>query len=83
MTVHVPPFVARPSRWGAEDTMTLAGARALARQIEEAWAACGHRVRCKVIPVGVADPRRKREAHFAIRSDLVRGLPAHLAGRVD
>lgn len=54
------------------DTLSEAGAKALARTIERAWSNLGHAVAVRVVAVASSG----REApHFAVRSDLVGGLP--------
>ena len=55
-------------------TMTLLGARALARQIEEYWEERGYYVKCRVLP----EVMRADTSSFVVRSNLGMYMPGPL-----
>jgi hypothetical protein len=64
-----------PKKAGIE-TLTAAGAEALARQIEQYWRREGFAVSCRRIYLASSIQGRLHETSmFAIKSDLVAGLP--------
>ena len=70
--MNVPPFCSGPAENNKDFCTRRAGARALARTIEAAWADNGHHVQCRVAPIRNRDGRI---ICYSITSDLRNGLP--------
>ena len=70
--MKIPRFSARPDENGTDYCLRRRSARVLARNIEAAWADCGHHVTCRVAPIRNEDGRI---LCYTITSDLQNGLP--------
>lgn len=67
----------RPPADAPPDTFTMRAADALAERIETYWRDRGHEVNCRVVFAG----ELHNSPYFAVRSDMINGLPARLARR--
>jgi hypothetical protein len=78
--MKVPPFrTLRVTEYESRDWSTKDGASELALRIMAAWRAAGHeRVVAWPERITRVDPRVEK-AHFAVRTNLVNGLPPGLA----
>lgn len=74
-----PPFNASKAS-GRIDTFSERGANELANQIRHAWKQIGYDVEVRVEHIAsTSEDDGRSVAHFAVRSDLVDGLPRSAA----